>query len=53
MEWIDIALLAVIAIIAGLAGWYVYRSKKKGNKCIGCPDGGSCDSCGHNCGQRR
>lgn len=31
--------IAVIAVILGLAIWYVIKSKKSGKKCIGCPDG--------------
>ncbi len=30
-------ILAVVAIIIGLATWYVVRAKKRGQKCIGCP----------------
>ena len=43
-DWI---VVAVIVAILGLAGWYVYKAKKSGKKCIGCPDSGSC---GGNCG---
>ena len=49
-------IIAVVAIIIGLAGFYVYRAKKSGKKCIGCPDGCSCckskegQSCGGSCG---
>lgn len=38
----DILIIAVIVLILGLAAWYVYKSKKSGKKCIGCPDSGSC-----------
>lgn len=38
----DIIIIAIIAIVVGLAGLYVYRAKKKGRKCIGCPDSSSC-----------
>ncbi|MBO5733493.1 MAG: FeoB-associated Cys-rich membrane protein [Clostridia bacterium] len=38
----NIALIAAIIIIVGLAAFYVYKAKKSGNKCIGCPDGCSC-----------
>lgn len=55
MESIIIAVL-LIAIV-GLAGFYVYKAKKSGKKCIGCPDSGcSCgagkkgDACGGCCG---
>ena len=44
---VDYIILAIIAGILGLAGWFIYRSKKSGKKCIGCPDSGSCaGSCG-------
>ncbi|MBQ6312725.1 MAG: FeoB-associated Cys-rich membrane protein, partial [Lachnospiraceae bacterium] len=26
---------------------YIYKEKKKGNKCIGCPYAGSCGHMGH------
>ena len=41
-----IVILVIVAIVA-LAGGYVYRAKKRGNKCIGCPGGcgGSCSGC--------
>ena len=40
----DIVIVVVIAVILGVAVWYIYRSKKKGKKCIGCP-GDCCSSC--------
>ncbi len=39
----NIVVIAVVAVITGLALWYVIRAKKKGNKCIGCLDG--CQNC--------
>ena len=44
MELIDYVLLAVVVIILGLAGWYIYKAKKNGKKCIGCPDSCACSS---------
>jgi len=51
--------VAVLAVILGLAGGYVYKSRKRGVRCIGCPDavacaankGGSsaCGGCTGNC----
>ena len=37
-------LIAVIVIAAMLffAGRYIYKEKKKGTACIGCPDADSC-----------
>ena len=46
MELIDYIMIAVIAVIVFGAGYAIYRSKKSGKKCIGCPDNGSC---GGNC----
>ena len=42
----DIIILAIVGLIVGCAAGYIYKAKKKGNKCIGCPDG---SSCGGNC----
>lgn len=46
-----IAVIVIVAIL-GLAIRYIYKEKKKGTKCIGCPfaeEGGcpkhNCDSC--------
>ena len=43
---------AVLLAILGLAAGYIYKSKKNGVKCIGCPNGCKCSSssgCGGNC----
>lgn len=47
MGTIDYVIIAVVAAILGFAGWYIYKAKKSGKKCIGCPDSGSCSG---NCG---
>lgn len=47
MGLVDYIVIAVIAAILGGAAWYVYKAKKSGKKCIGCPDGG-CD-CAKGC----
>lgn len=44
-------LVAVIAGILGLAVFAIVRAKKKGQKCIGCPDSSTCaGQCGGCCG---
>lgn len=43
----DLLVIAVLALILGGASVYIYRAKKKGRKCIGCPDA---PICGKNCG---
>ena len=40
----DVIVIAIIAVIVGLAGLYVYRAKKSGKTCIGCPHSGKCPS---------
>ena len=43
---IDLILVAVLVAVVIAAGSYVYRAKKRGAKCIGCPmEGGCCGSC--------
>ena len=45
----DFLIIALVVLIVGLAGTYIYRSKKKGVKCIGCPDSGTCSGKCGNC----
>ena len=44
MNYADIIILGVIAGVLGLCVWYIRQSKKKGKKCIGCPDSCACSS---------
>lgn len=52
METLIVAV--VLVLILGGAALYVYKAKKRGVKCIGCPDGttcsGKCSGCSGNCG---
>ena len=34
--------IAVVGALVGLAAGYIYKEKKRGAKCIGCPSGSSC-----------
>lgn len=44
---IDVIIIAAVVLIAFGAGYYIYREKKKGKKCIGCPYSTSCNGkCG-------
>ena len=45
----DIIVIAIVAVIVGLALRYIIKAKKRGVKCIGCPSAGSGCSC--NCGK--
>ncbi len=44
-----IALVAVL-LVGALALLYIFRSKKKGKKCIGCPYACECSGKGGSCG---
>ena len=43
----NLIVIVLVVVIVGLAGLYVYRAKKRGTKCIGCPGGcgGNCSGC--------
>ncbi len=51
----NVIAVIIIVVIIGLAALYIYRAKKSGVKCIGCPYGSECSknetkgSCGGNC----
>ena len=45
---IDLVVGIIIAVVLASAGYAVYRSKKSGKKCIGCPEGG-CENCENKC----
>ncbi len=38
----NLILIAIIVLILGGALTYIYKSKKKGQKCIGCPFSKEC-----------
>ena len=51
---IDLILVLILLAILGGAGFYVWKAKKSGRKCIGCPEG-SCPHAGTNqccCGKK-
>ena len=46
----DLIIIAILAVIAGLAAGYIWKAKKSGKTCIGCPGGSQCGSqCGGHC----
>ncbi|MBQ2695921.1 MAG: FeoB-associated Cys-rich membrane protein [Clostridia bacterium] len=54
---VDAILILILILILGLAGFYVYKAKKSGKTCIGCPHSGSCSSqkngsCSCGCGEK-
>ena len=45
----DLIAGGLIAAAVAAAALYVYRAKKSGKKCIGCPDAGGCSGCCPGC----
>ena len=45
----DFIVIIIVAVIIALAGFYIYKAKKSGKKCIGCPDADKCGK-GNCCG---
>ena len=45
----NVLILAVLALIVGGAALYILKAKKRGVKCIGCPNGGKCSGCCGSC----
>ncbi len=53
MNGIDYMIIGVIAVILCAAAFAVYKSKKSGRKCIGCPEGcGNCSGCAGACAHK-
>ena len=50
----DIIVIVVLAVIVLLAAGYIYKAKKSGQKCIGCPHSKTCTSksCGCGCSDK-
>lgn len=47
---VNVIAIAVLALIVGAAGVYVYKAKKRGQKCVGCPYAKQCASRAAGCG---
>jgi len=41
----NIIIVAVLAVVIGIAARYLYKAKKRGAVCIGCPSGGCSGHC--------
>ena len=49
----DIIAIVISAVVIGLVSLYIYKAKKSGKKCIGCPYRESCSGhCGCNKNQK-
>ncbi len=45
----NIIILVVLVLVVGSASYYIWKEKKRGNKCIGCHMSGN-GSCKGHCG---
>jgi len=39
----NIVIILIVLILVGAACYYIYREKKRGRRCIGCPMAGQCE----------
>lgn len=49
----NIIVVVVVLAVVALAGLYVIKAKKKGQKCIGCPHSASCQHKCSCCGEHQ
>lgn len=47
----DLLIVVIVAAIVALAGTYVYKAKKRGQTCIGCPHSKTCGRKNCGCGK--
>jgi hypothetical protein len=46
---VNVILIVILLVILGGAGLYIYKAKKSGKKCIGCPQAKECNKGICNC----
>ena len=47
----DLLIVVIVAATVALAGTYVYKAKKRGQTCIGCPHSKTCGRKNCGCGK--
>ena len=49
----NLIVIIILVLVVGAAVLYIVRAKKRGEKCIGCPNAGVCSgNCGANSGRK-
>ncbi|MBQ1194197.1 MAG: FeoB-associated Cys-rich membrane protein [Lachnospiraceae bacterium] len=43
---VNLIVIVILIILVGTAVFYIWKEKKKGRKCIGCPSAGCCSNKG-------
>lgn len=46
---VNLIIILVLTVIMGGAAFYIYKAKKRGQACIGCPHANTCASRKCNC----
>ncbi|MBE5853558.1 MAG: FeoB-associated Cys-rich membrane protein [Lachnospiraceae bacterium] len=46
----NIIIIAILIVIVGSVSFYIYKEKKSGKTCIGCPYADTCGTGGSSCG---
>ena len=46
MNLVDYIIIVLVLAVLGLSALCIYKSKKSGKKCIGCPDSCACSNTG-------
>ena len=44
MNFVDYLIIGILLLIVAGAAYAIYRSKRSGKKCIGCPDSCACSA---------
>ena len=52
MKPIDYLIIVILAMIIGAVVLYIRKAKKKGIRCIGCPDSKTCNGCCSGCAKK-
>ena len=47
---VNVIAVLVLLVIVAAAGGYVYKAKKSGQKCVGCPYAKECSARANGCG---
>lgn len=45
----DVLIVLILVVIIALATIYIYKAKKRGARCIGCPHSKECGLCNKGC----
>lgn len=41
----DVIVVGIVLVFVCAAIWYLWKEKRKGTRCVGCPSSGCCSGC--------